>query len=86
MSTHKNASARESLNFSIAATDGHLNDSTVLYFSLIGWILSCVFIVPVFYTVPYIKLCNVAFMEECRHIPVSKTDYAVNILEIHPNI
>ncbi len=86
MCTHKNATAGESLNYSITATDGHLNDRTVLHFSLIGWVLSCVFIVPIVYAVPFIKLCNVAFIEEGRSIPLSKSEYAVNILEIHPNI
>lgn len=86
MCTHKNATARESLNFSITATDGHLNDRTLLHFSLIGWVLCSVLVLPVFYAVPYIKLCNVAFIEECRSIPLSKAEYAVNILEIHPNI
>ncbi len=86
MCTHKGATARESLNFSITATDGHLNDRTVLHFSLMGWLLSCVLILPIIYAVPYIKLCNVTFAEECRSIPSSTSKYAVNILEIHPNI
>lgn len=86
MCTHKAATARDALNFSITATDGHLNDRTVLHFSLIGWVLSCVFVLPIVYAVPFVKLCNVAFIEECRSIPLSKSEYAVNILEIHPNI
>ncbi len=86
MCTHKSATAKESLNFSITSTDGHLNNRTVLHFSLMGWVLSCVFVLPIVYAVPFIKLCNVAFIEECRSIPLSKSEYAVNILEIHPNI
>lgn len=86
MCSHKNASAKASLKFSIDTTDSHLNDRTVLHFSLTGWLLSCVFLIPVIYTVPYIKLCNIIFAEECRKLPSTTTEYAVNILRLHPNI
>lgn len=86
MCTHTGTTAKESLRFSITTTDGHLNDRTVLHFSLIGWVLSCVFVLPLIYVVPYIKLCNTVFAEECRNTPKSLSEYAVNILKIHPNI
>ncbi len=82
----RNATAKESLAFSLEATDGHLNDRTVLHFTLIGWVLSCIFIVPIIYAVPYIKLCNAAFTDECCTYTQNTTKYAVNILGLQPNI
>ncbi len=46
---------------SILHTDGTLTDGAVFEYSFAGWILSCLFILPIFYVVPYIKT-NKAFL------------------------
>ena len=86
MVSRRGASVKEAIDYSINATDGRLNERTVYLFSLTGWALSCVLIVPIAYVVPYLKLCSVTFAEECRKAPLCQSEYAVNILEIHPSI
>ncbi len=82
----RNTTAKDAINLSIESTDGYLNDRTVLHFTLIGWVLSCIFIIPVIYAVPYIKLCNAVFTDECCTCTQTTTKYAVNILGLQPNI
>ncbi len=49
---------------SIQHTDGNLTNGVVFEYSFIGWLLSCVFIVPLFYTVPFFKLSKALFTTE----------------------
>ncbi len=55
---------RDAIKKSIRFTDGFLTESVLLEYSLSGWILSCVYILPIFYVVPYIKLCKCVFVTE----------------------
>ena len=82
MVSRRGAAPRDAFAYSLSATDGRLNERTVFLFSLTGWVLSCILIIPIVYTVPYLKLCSVTLAEEYRRMPLCQTEYAVNILEI----
>lgn len=71
------------INKSIRFTDGFLADGVVLEYSSLGWILSCIFIAPVIYAVPYIKLTKAVFVSQgvFRNAPQPRTTYAVNFLK-----
>ena len=55
---------RDAIKKSIRFTDGFLTEGVLLEYSLLGWILSCVYVLPLFYVVPYIKLCKCVFVTE----------------------
>lgn len=42
--------------------DGFIKDNTLLKSSLSPWLLSCIFIVPLFYVIPFIKLTKAKFI------------------------
>ena len=68
---------------SIQFTDGSLNEGVVLEYSLMGWILSCVFVAPVVYVLPYIKLCKAIYtLEAVQGRKLCKEKYAINILSV----
>ncbi len=46
----------EAINKSIYYTDGVLNKTALLEASFMGWFLSCLLIIPVFYVLPYYRL------------------------------
>ncbi|MGN0526361.1 MAG: hypothetical protein ACI4IF_02920 [Acutalibacteraceae bacterium] len=48
---------------SIEYTEGNLVENVILENSLLGWLLSCIFIVPLVYVVPYWKLCKIRFLQ-----------------------
>lgn len=54
----------QAIKKSIRFTDGFLAENVLLEYSFLGWILSCVLFVPLFYVVPYIKLCKCVFVTE----------------------
>ncbi len=74
---------RKAIKKSAAYTDGSLSEGVLLEYSLLGWILSCIFIIPLFYCVPYIKLCKATFVAEAvsKRVPLKST-YAVNYLHL----
>ncbi len=55
---------KEAIKKSIRFTDGFLTESVLLEYSLTGWLLSCIFVIPIFYVVPYAKLCKRVFVSE----------------------
>ncbi len=71
------------INKSIRFTDGFLADGVVLEYSSLGWILSCIFIAPIIYVVPYLKLTKTVFVSQAvfGNVPQVKTTYAVNFLK-----
>ena len=75
------ASPSAAIKKSIHFTDGSLCDGTVLECSLIGWILSCLFLIPALYAIPYIKLTKAVFITNAVHLKSrAKSSYAINIL------
>lgn len=51
------------INRSIEETDGYLVENVILENSLLGWLLSCIFVIPIIYVVPYWKLCKIQFIQ-----------------------
>lgn len=74
---------RKAIKKSTLYTDGTLSEGVVLEYSFLGWILSCIFIIPLVYCIPYIKLCKATFVTEAvsRRASVRST-YAVNFLSV----
>ena len=52
----------DAIKKSIRFTDGLLIESVLLEYSLLGWVFSCIYILPMLYVVPYIKLCKCVFI------------------------
>lgn len=51
-------SPKSAINKSIRFTDGYLREGVLLESSFLGWIASCVTIIPIFYVIPYCRLCR----------------------------
>ena len=79
----RDITVRKAIKKSTQHTDGVLSDGVVLEYSLLGWILSGAFVLPLAYTIPYIKLCKATFVTEAvfRGAPVKST-YAVSFLPL----
>lgn len=74
-------SVRKAIKKSIRYTDGTLSDGVVLEYSLLGWILSAILIIPIIYCVPYIKLCRTMFVTEAvSRRATSKSEFAISFL------
>ena len=71
------------INKSIRFTDGFLAEGIVLEYSSLGWILSCIFIAPIVYVAPYLKLTKATYVSQAvfGNTPSVKTAYAVNFLK-----
>lgn len=71
------------INKSIRFTDGFLSEGVILEYSTLGWISSCIFIIPAFYVVPYLKLTKAVFISHVVfcNTEASKTTYPINFLK-----
>lgn len=71
------------INKSILFTDSFLSEGVVLEYSSLGWILSCIFIAPIFYVVPYLKLTKAVYVSQAvfNHTPATKATYAINFIK-----
>lgn len=58
-------SVKEAINKSTLNSDGFIKDGVYLKSSMLLWILTCIFIAPVFYVVPFRKLTNAKFITFC---------------------
>ena len=78
----------EAIKKSIRFTDGHLADGAILEYSFLGWILSCAFIAPLFYVVPYFKLCKCVYIINAVSsvIEAKKPSYAVKFIKSSEHI
>ena len=74
----------EAIKKSIRFTDSFLTDGVLLEYSHLGWILSCIFVVPLIYVVPYIKLTQSVFIIEntFAQVPSYPRAYSVNLLNL----
>ena len=78
-----NRLVNKAIKKSVQFTDGSLSDGVVLEYSLLGWILSCAFVVPIVYVLPYIRLCKAIYtIEAVQGAKPCKTRYAVNIISV----
>lgn len=55
---------KDAIKKSIRFTDGFLTEYVLLEYSFLGWILSCILVVPLFYVIPYVKLSRCVFVSE----------------------
>lgn len=80
---NRSLSPVEAIKKSIHFTDGFLTEGAVLEYSMLGWVLSCVLIIPLIYALPYIKLAKSVFVTEAVFSKAcSRTAYAVNLLKL----
>lgn len=78
-------SAKDAIKKSINFTDGFLRESVLLESSFVGWFLSCGFVLPFVYVIPYFKISKALFVVESlslRAFPQRKTQYAMNFLKL----
>lgn len=76
-------SPKTAVEKSIVFTDGFLRESVLFEGSFIGWGLSCGFVLPLAYVVPYFKMSKALFVIESlsrRAFPEIKEHYSVNYL------
>lgn len=74
---------KDAIKKSIKFTDGFLRESVILESSFFGWFLSCGFIIPFAYVIPYFKISKALFIVESLSLqayPESKTKYAINYI------
>lgn len=73
-----NLKITDSIKKSIKFTDGFLSEGVLLEYSLLGWLLSCVFVLPLFYVVPYAKLVRSVYVTDVVFSKASsKTKYPI---------
>lgn len=81
----RDMSPKEAIKKSIHFTDGFLRESVLLESSFFGWFLSCGFIFPLVYVLPYFKISKALFVVESlsmKAYPERKTSYAINYLKL----
>lgn len=82
---NKDISTKDAIKKSINFTDGFLRDSVLLEGSFFAWLLSCGFVIPIIYVLPYFKLSKALFVVESlsmKAYPEIKTNYAINYLKL----
>ncbi len=76
------------INKSLSDTDNFIQNALLLKTSLWGWIASCIAVLPIFYVLPYYKLCNTLFLYNCisnkNEVPL-KNSYAISYLKLEKN-
>lgn len=78
-------SPRDAIKKSVRFTDGFLKEYALTESSFLGWFLSCIFIVPAVYVLPYFRVTKALFVSESVSMKSAsevKTDYAINYLRI----
>ena len=78
-------SAKDTIRKSIKFTDGFLRNSVLLESSFFGWFLSCGFVFPLAYVVPYFKISKALFVVESlslRAYMQTKERYSINYLKL----
>ena len=82
---NRDISTKEAIKKSMNFTDGVLRESVLLESSFFGWFLSCGFIIPLAYVIPYFKISKALFVVESLSLqayPESETKYAINYLRL----
>lgn len=72
---------KDAFKKSVRFTDGCLSEGVLLEYSDLGWILSCIFIIPIFYVLPYIKLTKSVFVTKAVFSKAqTQIRYPINLL------
>ncbi len=80
---NRDISSKAAIKKSINFTDGFLRESVLLESSFFGWFLSCGFVFPFVYVIPYFKISKALFVVESlsfKAYPETKTSYAINYM------
>ena len=80
---NRDISTKDAIKKSINYTDGVLRESVFLESSFFGWFLSCGFILPFVYVIPYFKISKALFVVESLSLmayPETKMKYAINYI------
>lgn len=83
---NRDISPEDAIKKSLRFTDGFLRESVLLESSFFGWFLSCGFIFPFIYVLPYFKISKALFVVESlswRAYPEVKTRYAINYIGLN---
>jgi hypothetical protein len=84
---HK-TTVKHAISKSLEVTDSYIPNAVLLKASLVGWLISCFAILPVFYVLPYYKLCNALLLYRCvtrGNTASVKSNYAINYLKLEKN-
>lgn len=82
---NRDMSPKDAIKKSINFTDGFLRESVLLESSFFGWFLSCGFVIPIAYVLPYFRISKALFVVESlsmKAYPEIKTSYAINFLKL----
>lgn len=82
---NRDISPKEAIKKSIKFTDGFLRESVLLESSFFGWFLSCCFVLPIAYVLPFFRLSKALFVVESlsmKAFPETKKQYAINYLKL----
>ena len=82
---NREISPEDAIKKSINYTDGFLRESVLLESSFFGWFLSCGFVLPVVYVLPFFRISKALFVVESlsmKAYPERKTNYAINYLKL----
>ncbi len=82
---NRDISSEDAIKKSIIYTDGFLRESVLLESSFFGWFLSCGFVLPVVYVLPFFRISKALFVVESlsmKAYPERKTNYAINFLRM----
>lgn len=63
--TDLSISVKDAINKSVNNSDGFIKDGVYLKSSMLLWVLSCIFIIPVFYVIPFKKLSEAKYITFC---------------------
>lgn len=80
---NRDITVKNAIDKSINFTDGFLRENVLLESSFFGWFLSCGFIAPLVYVIPYFKLSKALFVVESLSMnayPERKSKYAINYI------
>ena len=83
-----NTKINSAINKSLEVTDSYIQNAVLLKTSLIGWIISCFAVFPIFYVLPYYKLCNALLLYNCitrKSETTTENNYAINYLKLEKN-
>ncbi len=76
---NENTTINDAIKKSILLMDGFLSDGVLLEYSMAGWFLSCIFVLPLFYVVPYTKLVRCVYVTDVVFSKAtSKAKYPIN--------
>ena len=80
---NREISPEDAIKKSINYTDGFLRESVLLESSFFGWFLSCGFVLPVVYVLPFFRISKALFVVDSLSLqayPESKMKYAINYI------